>query len=347
MIGFMDKVRISIIIPVYNAGKYLDGCLKAIREQKMTSYEVILVNDGSTDDSPAICDRYASEDRRFSVIHKENAGVSSARNAGLAAASGDYVMFVDSDDMLSADALERVCAAAENDPDFVVGGFEILDDDVLSGEVRPLSSGFFPSDRLPDFFDSTMLSCGELYRSPWAKLYRLSLIRHHSITFADHLSYGEDKLFVYQYLSHISSAASVNVPVYRYFRRADTLSGGRTTERRLSQLLDAVPLYAEAFLRLLDVHPDCGPLRRVFHNEIVCNDILRIFRTFLKISTDLLTEQVVAQLYRFMDKDKEIRLCERRVPGQLINMFAYRCGNPALSYRFYRFVSSVLDIFYR
>lgn len=343
----MDRVRISIIIPVYNAGNFLVDCLESIRSQKMTSYEVILVDDGSTDESPAICDSYASQDRRFTVIHKENGGVSSARNTGLAAACGDYVMFVDSDDMLTPDALELMSGATEDNPDFLVGAFEILDDDVHSAVVRPLYSESFSNDRLSDFFDSTMLFCGELYRGPWAKLYRLSFIRKYSLTFDVNLSYGEDKLFVYEYVTHISSAASVNVPVYRYFRRSGTLSGGRTTEKRLSQLLDAIPLYAEAFLQLMQVHPGCATLRRVYHNEIVCNDILRVFRTFLKIRTDLLSEQVIARLYRFMVEDKEIRLFERRVPGQFINMLAYKFGNPVVSYRFYRLTSSLLDCFYR
>ena len=343
----MDKVRISIIIPVYNAGKYLADCLESIRRQRMTSYEVVLIDDGSTDDSAAICDAYAEQDSRFSVIHKTNAGVSSARNEGLKVAKGEYVMFVDSDDLVAEDSLDFMSAATENNPDFVVGGFAIMEEDSLSGKVLPTASGYFQQENISDFFDSTMLSCGELYRGPWAKLYRLSLIRSRSLTFDVNLSYGEDKLFVYEYLRHVSSAASVNLSVYRYFRRTGTLSGGRTTEKRLSQLLDVVPLYSAAFLQLIHMCPDSVSLSRVYHNEIVCNDIFRILRTFVKIKTELLTEQGIAGLYHLIDQDRESRLLERRVPGQLINMCLYRFGNPALSYRFYRLASSVLNSFYR
>lgn len=313
----------------------------------MTSYEVILVNDGSTDDSADICDSYVALDHRFSVIHKKNAGVSSARNDGLQVAKGEYVMFVDSDDLIPEDALDSMSAATENNPDFVVGAFEIMEDEAPSGTVMPLSAGYFQQESISEFFDNTMLSCGELYRGPWAKLYRLSLIRSCSMTFNVNLSYGEDKLFVYEYLRYVSSAASVNLPVYRYFRRTGTLSGGRTDERRLAQLLDVVPLYADAFLQLMEAHPDCVSLRRVYHDEIVCNDIFRILRTFVKIKTGLLTERAIAGLYHFMDQDRELRLLERRVPGQLINISAYRFGNPAISYRFYKLTSSVLHSFYR
>ena len=88
----MDKVKISIVIPVYNAERYLDACLASILSQKMTSYEVILVDDGSGDSSPLICDRYSATDPRFRTIHKANGGVSSARNAGLSLAKGEYVL---------------------------------------------------------------------------------------------------------------------------------------------------------------------------------------------------------------------------------------------------------------
>ena len=101
----MDKNRISIIVPVYNAEEYLSRCLDSILEQDMTSYEVILVDDGSTDSSSLICDRYSATDPRFRTIHKPNGGVSSARNAGLNLAKGEYLMFVDSDDYIADDML--------------------------------------------------------------------------------------------------------------------------------------------------------------------------------------------------------------------------------------------------
>ena len=114
----MDKVKVSIIVPVFNAEQYLDAALSSILDQAMSSYEVILVDDGSTDSSPLICDRYSATDPRFRTIHKSNGGVSSARNTGLNLAKGEYVMFVDSDDALLPDALERqkrqcTCSAYE------------------------------------------------------------------------------------------------------------------------------------------------------------------------------------------------------------------------------------------
>ena len=96
----MDKNRLSIIIPVYNAEDYLDRCISSILAQDFDSFEVILVDDGSTDSSPLTCDRYSSTDARFRTIHKPNGGVSSARNAGIDLAKGEYLMFVDSETSL-------------------------------------------------------------------------------------------------------------------------------------------------------------------------------------------------------------------------------------------------------
>ena len=100
--------KVSVIVPVYNAEKYLRECVDSILGQTLSDIELILVDDGSTDSSPAICDRYAEQDARVQVIHKPNGRAASARNAGLRAASGDYVAFVDSDDWVSPKMYEKM-----------------------------------------------------------------------------------------------------------------------------------------------------------------------------------------------------------------------------------------------
>lgn len=340
----MDKVKISIVIPVYNAENFLDSCLSSILVQKMTSYEVILVDDGSTDSSPLICDRYSATDSRFRTIHKKNGGVSSARNAGMALAQGEYVMFVDSDDRISPDALTVMSDAARQDPDFVLGGFDIYQDDILYGPVLPSVSGYFTA--LSSFYEGTLLDFGELYRGPWAKLYRRSLIKKNALVFDESLSYAEDKLFVYKFLDYVRSAAAAGTAVYEYYRRPGTLSGGKTTPRRLTQLLDVVPLCAEALLRIIQKYPDCTSLQKIYHNDIVCCDLMRILRSFLKIRTERLSASALAEIYALLDKDVRLRIFERQVPGQIVNTILYKIGNPRLNYHLYRSVSFILSPFY-
>ena len=151
----MKSVRISIVIPVYNAEGHLDKCLSSIVGQDMLSYEVILVDDGSTDSSPLICERYSATDPRFKTITKPNGGVSSARNAGLNVADGEYVMFVDADDALTPGALSTLDAATAGFPDFVLGGFNVYEEDMFFGESVPVRSAGMMDSFLADTMSGT------------------------------------------------------------------------------------------------------------------------------------------------------------------------------------------------
>ena len=111
---------LSIIVPIYNTEKYLEDCLQSILNQTFSDYELILVNDGSTDSSPEICEQYAERDGRIRVIHKENGGVSSARNCGIEIAQGNYIWFVDSDDTIAYDALQVLNEYIREKPDLIV-----------------------------------------------------------------------------------------------------------------------------------------------------------------------------------------------------------------------------------
>lgn len=117
----MKDNRISIIVPVYNSEKYLDRCIESLKAQTYSNFEVILVNDGSTDTSGIICDNYSKKDSRFKVIHKKNGGVSSARNTGLDIATGDFILFLDSDDTINKEMLETMINAYEDNAQVIVG----------------------------------------------------------------------------------------------------------------------------------------------------------------------------------------------------------------------------------
>ena len=115
----------SIIVPVYNAEKYLESCIDSVLSQSSDkTYEVILVDDGSTDHSPELCDRYAKQSSNVRVIHQANQGVSAARNAGIAASRGEYILFLDSDDLWRADLLKEVSAVLTKTPDMVIFGYQ-------------------------------------------------------------------------------------------------------------------------------------------------------------------------------------------------------------------------------
>ena len=202
--------KISVIIPVYNSEKFLSRCIDSVLTQTFTDLELLLIDDGSQDKSGLICDKFASQDSRIRVWHKENGGVSSARNLGLVNANGEWVTFVDSDDWLSEHFLEVL----NNDinSDLIVGTMLFN----KSGNIGYLS-------KEPVFYDyknmRTVLEnkfFNSLFNSPCSKLFRRRIIDFNKIRFDEKLVFGEDSVFVKKYLLHTSSVQTNNDMLYVY-----------------------------------------------------------------------------------------------------------------------------------
>ena len=189
---------ISIIVPVYNAEKYLDRCIQSILAQTYTDFELLLINDGSTDSSGAICDKYAEQDSRVRVFHKENGGVSSARNMGLDNAVGEWITFVDSDDWVLPQYVENLlkCKSENNDVDLVIS----MSANVYSNRtiVPSPQKTVISSDKASLLFTEFQLSWRT---SPWGKLYKKSLINLFNLKFDKEMTIGEDLVFLYKYIS--------------------------------------------------------------------------------------------------------------------------------------------------
>lgn len=205
---------ISIIIPVYNVSQYIDHCLQSVKEQSYTDWECILVDDGSKDDSGEKCDEWCKCDSRFHVIHQPNHGVSAARNNALRVVKGEWVTFIDSDDWLEKDYLSLMLNETV-DVDLVVSGQirEFANNRQIiyvpdNTEVFPLTSAFSEN------FNN--LNKKFLLYAPHEKLFKVDIIRDNNLQFDVCCSYGEDLQFVYQYLEHTTTIATVNHALYHY-----------------------------------------------------------------------------------------------------------------------------------
>ena len=184
---------ISVIVPIFNAEKYLHRCIKRILDQDYTDFELLLIDDGSTDNSGTICDEYTIMDNRMRVFHKENGGVSSARNWGLDNAIGEYIMFVDSDDYMLPGMLEVMLSTLESKKaDLVVCGTT----ETGGGYWRPIADVDYSINQLKENFVSLLHT--ELLSPPWNKIYKKEIIG--SNRFCEDISFGEDLLFNIQYL---------------------------------------------------------------------------------------------------------------------------------------------------
>ncbi len=209
---------ISVIIPVYNVEKYLNRCIESVANQTYKNLEIILVDDGSSDSCPQICDKWAKKDSRIKVIHKKNGGVSSARNAGLDISNGHYLSFVDSDDWLETNAFEKLIKLAE--PQSMVV-FNVFFETCKNSYKKFHFDTVVIQDSNSIICDTIMGNYG--WTSCWNKLYDLYLIKNKHLYFDENLRIGEDYLFIYQYASVVKKVLLTNEAFYHYYtERSDS-----------------------------------------------------------------------------------------------------------------------------
>ena len=226
---------VSIIVPVYNVENYLPKCLESLRRQTWPALEIWLVNDGSTDGSPALCRAAAAEDARFHVLEQANAGVSAARNAGLAQATGKYLQFVDSDDWLADGACETLVRAAESaGAEMVVAHFYRVN----SG--RMATHGSIPGRQLltrQEFAEEMLKAPANFYYGVlWNKLYCRNIVEGHAMRFEPDISWCEDFMFNLEYLKYARLVQTIPEPVYYYLKREDSLVNGRISLKRTVEM---------------------------------------------------------------------------------------------------------------
>lgn len=177
----MEKPTVNVIIPVYKTEEYLKECMDSVLKQDYSKVEIVLVDDGSPDNCPALCDQYAQMYKNVSVIHQSNCGLGLSRNAGMAACSGEYIFFLDSDDCLDGEkTISRlVTCAEEKKADIVIGGFRRFNDSMVSEvNVHHLHEGDYT--RTADFRFKGFYMYGHLSRD-WGKLYRRSFLEEHDL----------------------------------------------------------------------------------------------------------------------------------------------------------------------
>lgn len=205
----------SVIIPVYNAEKYLDACVTSVLSQDCAkAFEIILVNDGSKDGSAAICDRYAAQNERITAIHQLNQGVSVARNQGIAAAKGQYILFLDSDDVWDPKLLERVeCVAAKN-ADMIEFGCCRFDEDVVISRDIPscISAGESGLDYVARHEKAGLM----VNVSACMVVFRRQFLMENELRFPLNIGYGEDFYFCMQCLKRAQSVFTIPEALYWY-----------------------------------------------------------------------------------------------------------------------------------
>lgn len=222
---------ISVIIPIYNVEKYLDKCVDSIINQTYKNLEIILVDDGSPDNCPKMCDDYAKKDSRIKVVHKENGGLSDARNAGMEVATGEYVSFIDSDDYISLDFYETLLETiVDNDSDIVECGvvkfYEDNSFDEYSDDLKV--TNYDTLDGLEGLINENPFK-----QHVWNKLYKSSVAL--DIPYAVG-KLNEDEFWTYQVFGKAKKVTRINQTMYYYFQRNGSIMGNGYNIRRLDAL---------------------------------------------------------------------------------------------------------------
>lgn len=223
-------MRFSIIVPIYKVEKYIQKCISTLIGQTYPDIEIILVDDGSPDRCPQICDEYAKLDNRIIVIHKQNGGLSDARNAGLEIASGDYVIFVDSDDYINSDTCERLLKYAETNCDILIGDATVEGASIEMTHIQPTMKIYSGIEYLNEAFHADKAPM-----AAWLNIYKRSFLVENGLRFKRGILH-EDEQFTPRALLLASSVIITGVNFYHYFIRDNSITTKKDKRKNASDL---------------------------------------------------------------------------------------------------------------
>ncbi len=223
------RKTVSVIVPAYNTEKYISKCIESLRNQSYQEIEILLINDGSIDETLSICRRYEKEDKRIRVIDKENTGVSNTRNIGLKECTGDYVIFVDSDDYMSEDYISTlVLTLEESHSQMVCVEYSLVNEnEEYSTHESILKNGESKCFKAKEAIN-LMVNKNAYQGYLWNKIFIKDILIKNNIFFDERIKIWEDMLFCLRYLFVIDSVTYINVPLYYYVQRSNSLMKSHT-----------------------------------------------------------------------------------------------------------------------
>lgn len=244
--------KVSIIIPVYNASKAIERCIRSVLDEEYKDLEIIAIDDGSKDDSGKILDDLANKDNRLIVIHKENGGVSKARNTAFKYVKGEYIQFMDADDYIPKDSTKQlVKTIEESSADMVIGSFYRVVKDNVSIKSSISESKVLT---LQEYAEEMMESPSDFYYGVlWNKLYKTSIIKDNDLKMDESLSFCEDFIFNMEYLIHCKNIAPLQIPIYYYIKTEGSLvTQSMSISKIYNMKTNVYTYYNEFFKNVLD-----------------------------------------------------------------------------------------------
>lgn len=301
----MDKI--SIIVPVYNVSKYIRKCLDTIINQTYTNLEIILIDDGSTDNSGKICDEYAKIDSRIKVIHKENGGISSARNAGIKSATGKYIGFVDSDDWIDLDMYNRLYNNLKNENAEISCCNRLL---VYSNKQKEYGTSSYYEVMNSERAIELMCTYGYIGVSAYTKLYEKKLFKGTEFPTGKK---SEDVFIMYKLFDKASTIVYDATPLYYYRQREGSITSAKNIN------LDIIDASKEMMVFVEKKYPK---IKSVVENNYVYS-IIGVYDTILKskekgTKIDELKKFIMAEVRKYYQEIKRLKINSKSRKMQLI-----------------------------
>jgi len=324
------QLLVSVIIPVYNAEKYLSKCIESIINQTYKNIEIILINDGSTDNSSNICDAYISKDNRIKVIHKQNEGVSTARNLGIEEAKGEYISFVDSDDWLVPDAYERImhCISKYN-VDVVM--FEYFVDNYNGNEIHktyPKLNGLMNREK------AIKTTISSVNRFVWSKVFSRKIFG--GLKFDTTIHFGEDTLFSAYVIDKANKIYYMSRPLYHYFQSENSATRLAFNPKMFTGV--------EAYRQLVEIcnlkYPSIIEIAQSAYKNLILNTSIIL----LDNSNYPNFKMLKGELLKKFRKGLPTLLLSRKVSNRMKFKFAVGYLSPRLLY-FFRKLKSNINFF--
>ena len=232
----MTEPLVTIVVPIYNVEKYLDRCLNSIVAQTYKNLEIILVDDGSPDQCPQMCEEWKVKDSRITVVHKANAGLGMARNTGIDYATGEYIFFFDSDDYIALDTVEKcICKAQATQSDTVLyGRNEVYPDGSVKKIDNQIPKPVYQGEEIVNVLLPGLYTYGFGYGvSAWSKMFCMRIIRDHNLRFwSEREVISEDAFFCLDYFAKSSRVALIEDKLYFYFKNDKSLSRSYRADRQ-------------------------------------------------------------------------------------------------------------------
>ncbi|OMC67808.1 hypothetical protein BK121_16830 [Paenibacillus odorifer] len=315
---------ISIVVPIYNVEQYLDRCMQSLVNQTYKDIEIILVNDGSTDTSSSICDKYEKVDRRVQVIHKLNGGLSDARNYGLRVAKGEYVLFVDSDDYIELDACEKLCNvlkdASPNAPDLIIGIARKIHNDKVSYLIHKGSENY--ALLTGSEYMLKELKTESLHMAVWLNLYRNEFLKKNELDFKVGLLH-EDEQFTPRVLLKAEKVLCTDIIFYNYVIRDSSITRSRDLSINGLHIIQTCYELASLYEQVDDTE-----LKKLLNNNLVTKYLSAIktgglYRKKYKSSID--TKFMYSRVHSKKNLSQLLLLsCSRRLFSRLYRILSER-----------------------